>query len=477
MTVLAASTLLLMACDDGDDEGADPTSDTSTDAPTGAVPMVLDYSTTYSDIGALLYLVDHPEVDLRAVTLPATGEASCTDGTRITRSILASIDRADVQVGCGTLVPDGANDWPQEWRDAANSLPGVLLRHVEPAEPIDAVDVLADVLESSAQPVTIVAVGPLTNVAELLERNESYADDIARIVIMGGAVRVDGNVEDAPASEWNLYADPASAAAVVDSGIDIVLVPLDATNRVGWDSTLAARLELLESDTGKVEAQMVHARPPFEGLYLWDETAAVVAVNPEVATLQDMAITVDGDGATAEDVGGTTVRVAVDADRDAVVAEWLRGLNSGVALTFEPLSAQDATYFDAVAAARVDFESVLEGVFTAEDEPTPVEVVDALWSGIASFGDALAAIEPPASLADEHQRLVDAMAALSAIEPQVREAAESSDPADTFAAIDAAFVESGAETLIEDFNEACAVIDGESLRRGGPDVCGSLSND
>ena len=485
MTVLAASALLLIACDDGDEQTgsspgnvADPTSDTTTDAPGGAVPMVLDYSTTYSDIGALLYLVEHPEVDLRAVTLPATGEASCADGTRITRSILASIDRTDVQVGCGTLVPDGANSWPQEWREAANSLPGVLLRHVEPAEPIDAVDLLADVLGSSEEPVTIVAVGPLTNVAALLELDESYADDIARIVIMGGAVRVDGNVADAPAAEWNLYADPASTAAVIASGVEIVLVPLDATNTVGWDPSLIARLDVLESRGGRVEAQMVQARPPFEGLYLWDETAAVVAVNPAVATIEDIGVSVDGDGATSEDAAGTSVRVAVAVDRDAVLAEWLRGLNAGAELTFAPLSPEEASYFAAVAAARGDFEGSLDAVFSESAEPTPTEFVDGLWGSIATFVDALEDIDPPASLASAHQRMIDGLAGLSAIESEVRDAAAAGDQAaDPFAALEAAFVETGADALIADVEEACAVLGDESLRRGGVDVCGSLDDD
>lgn len=134
------------------------------DEPSTPTPVVLDYSPTVSDAGALLYLAAHPEVDLLAVTLPSTGEAECVPGVRITRALLTVAGRGDVPIGCGAAVPaEGRNEWPAEWREAANHFTGVVLPGTGDEEPHDARQLLADVLRNADEPVTVVAVGPLTN--------------------------------------------------------------------------------------------------------------------------------------------------------------------------------------------------------------------------------------------------------------------------------------------------------------------------
>jgi len=88
-TVIALVVATLTGC-----VGDPPSAAPSTESPaTSATPVVLDYSPTHSDIGALLYLASRPDVDLLAVTLPGTGEADCVPGTRNTRQLLA-LERA-----------------------------------------------------------------------------------------------------------------------------------------------------------------------------------------------------------------------------------------------------------------------------------------------------------------------------------------------------------------------------------------------
>lgn len=177
-----------------------------------SIPVLLDYSPTLSDAGALLYLASNPKVELVAVTLPGTGEADCEPGVRTTRSLLSIAGDDDVQVGCGRDVPlIGNRDWPEEWRTEVNKWGAEMLPAVKDSPILDAEQLMADTLAAATTPLTIVAVGPLTNLGVVLAARPELSKQIARIVIMGGAVTVPGNVEKSPAAEWNIYIDPETA--------------------------------------------------------------------------------------------------------------------------------------------------------------------------------------------------------------------------------------------------------------------------
>jgi purine nucleosidase len=92
-----------------------------------------------------------------------------------------------------------------------------------------AVDFLAEKIMASAHPVTLVPVGPLTNIAMLLNSYPDISDQVDRIVLMGGAIGT-GNVT--PAAEFNIYVDPEAADVVMQSGVPIVMAPLDLTHRI-----------------------------------------------------------------------------------------------------------------------------------------------------------------------------------------------------------------------------------------------------
>jgi inosine-uridine nucleoside N-ribohydrolase len=105
----------------------------------------------------------------------------------------------------------------------------------------------------------------LTNLAVTLTEHPELVSRIERVVIMGGAVDVEGNVPDTPRAEWNLYVDPEAARIVVESGVPILLVPLDATNDVPFGRDVVLRLSLLETPTGRAEYQRCRRRPGSTG--------------------------------------------------------------------------------------------------------------------------------------------------------------------------------------------------------------------
>ena len=115
---------------------------------------------------------------------------------------------------------------------------------------------------------TIVALGPLTNLAEALLATPSLADKIARIVIMGGALRVAGNIRELNPriensfAEWNIFCDPYAADVVFQSGAPITLVPLDATNQAPLSDAFVQRLASGPANAGQPVCASGHPALP-----------------------------------------------------------------------------------------------------------------------------------------------------------------------------------------------------------------------
>src|SRR5688572_29731692 len=94
----------------------------------------------------------------------------------------------------------------------------------------DAPDLILELADRLREELVVVALGPLTNLAVALRRGRHALSRVGRIVEMGGALAVPGNVT--PGAEFNFYVDPEAAAAVFEAGLPIDLVPLDVTNQV-----------------------------------------------------------------------------------------------------------------------------------------------------------------------------------------------------------------------------------------------------
>ena len=291
-------------------------------------PVIVDYSPTVSDVGALLYLLSHPGVEVLAITLPVTGEASCELGLEVTLGILALFERDDIPVACDPELPDDAEEWPVEFLAGLESLrsglPAVVGANAD-ARP--AHELIADVAAASDQPVTLYAVAPLTNVARALDRHLDVVGRLDRIVIMGGAVDAPGNVGvDAPApgnvgvtdAEWNFRIDVPAAARVLASGAQITLVPLDATDHVPVPGFWQRDLEGAEqTEPIKYLSSLVEIFPAVTSgfFYLWDELAASVAAGEGLVTTEELNLIVVQEagpsyGSTVRDPSGALVLVA-----------------------------------------------------------------------------------------------------------------------------------------------------------------------
>ena len=440
--------------------------------------VVLDYSPTLSDAGALLYLASNPAVDLLAVTLPGTGEADCEPGTRITHSLLTVAGKGDVAVGCGRDTPlVGDRDWPNEWRAEANHWGDGILPSVE-TEPVrDAEQLLVDTLSGATAPVTVVAVAPLTNLGAVLVDHPELASRIERIVIMGGAVDVPGNVEDAPAAEWNLYVDPEAARRVFAAGVPVTLVPLDATNDVPWSDRLSARLASLDGAAAQTESRLTRSRESLEGLYLWDELAAVVAVRPDVVTFEQRTVAVDASGSIVADPDGATVEVGVGADAAMATDEFVRTLNGGSLPAVAPIDRIELGYLVDMGGASTHFNAAMSRAYATDqsngidDRETAARFVTVFFDAFDALETEATALTPPPSLAEAHGQYLDALAQLLASRADVLAALAEADGATADELLGNTAARTSVIDLMDSVTSACQVIEDYSYLRDGPNVC------
>lgn len=233
---------------------------------------------------------------------------------------------------------------------------GNLERFVEPngrpryPEPTCAIEmrsgpeVILDAADRWGAELTIVALGPLTNLALALQEDPRRLGRAGRIVVMGGAIAVPGNIT--PAAEFNFYVDPEAAAAVLEAGLAIELVPLDVTRRVVLAQTaLTERLRRCSDRVARFILDFtLHGFAFGEereggGIVLHDPLAMAVALDPSMVTLEPLHVVVECEGRLTRGLSladrreipshrkrAATCRVAVDVDAERVLEMVLERL-------------------------------------------------------------------------------------------------------------------------------------------------------
>ncbi len=256
------------------------------------VSLVVDTDLGNDDVLALVFLTGRRDVEIRAVTVSGTGLARCPGGAVRAARILRALGRPNVPVACGRQDPlAGFNGFPVEWRDAAARLGASLPASPGQVSRLAAADLLADAVRRSAGPDILLTLGPLTNVADALRLHPSLRDGIARVVTMGGAVDVPGNIGPGHEhAEYNLWVDPHAAREVLTSGIPVTYVPLDATNDVPVNPLLAREIARRAGPAAAVARQA--QKGLFPGTFYWDPLAAATLVDPAVVATRRMRLAV-----------------------------------------------------------------------------------------------------------------------------------------------------------------------------------------
>jgi inosine-uridine nucleoside N-ribohydrolase len=252
--------------------------------------VLLDCDPGHDDAIALLLALASPEVELLGVTTVA-GNQTLEKTTANALRILEFAGRTDVAVAAGAGRPLVRDPYVARYVHGESGLDGPDLPPAQ-GTPID--EHAVDFLGRNATGATLVAVGPLTNVALMLARYAHARPE--RIVLMGGAIGV-GNVT--PAAEFNIWADPEAAARVFESGIDVTMIGLDVTHQALMTKADADRLRAT-GRTGTLVAELwefynrFHSQTyGFDGSPIHDALALAYAFRPELVTTEHRHVAID----------------------------------------------------------------------------------------------------------------------------------------------------------------------------------------
>jgi inosine-uridine nucleoside N-ribohydrolase len=215
-------------------------------------PVIIDTDMGVDDVIAILYLLKRPDVEIKAITIESTGMAQCEPAFRNISGLLRLMHRENIPVACGRDTPlSGNHQMVMRLRKDSNELAGAAKLLPTTTNPVvrDADKLLITTIMQSTTPVTILAIGPLTNLAQAITKQPTIKKNIRRIYIMGGAVHVPGNlplvdyVTQNNAAEWNIYFDPTAASIVLSANIPLSIIPLDVTNQLPITKDFYQKLE------------------------------------------------------------------------------------------------------------------------------------------------------------------------------------------------------------------------------------------
>ncbi|KAL8491671.1 hypothetical protein ACS0TY_023316 [Phlomoides rotata] len=267
--------------------------------------IIIDTDPGVDDAMAIFVALQSPEVEVIGLTT-IYGNVYTTLATRNALHLLEIAGRTDIPVAEGSHVTV-TKGTKLRIADFIHGTDGLGNQNFPPpkGKPIEqsAVDFLIEQARLYPGKITVVALGPLTNIALAVQADPEFVKNVGQIVLLGGAFSVNGNVN--PAAEANIFGDPDAADIVFTSGADVLAIGINVTHQVVL--TDADRDKLAES-SGKF-AQYIckildvyfsyhHDIYSTKGVFLHDPTTLLAAVNPSLITYVEGAVRVETVGIT-----------------------------------------------------------------------------------------------------------------------------------------------------------------------------------
>ncbi len=257
-------------------------------------------------------LLNSPELDPKLVV---TDGKHTTYRARLAAKLLSACGRQDVPVGIGINKGEktGAqSEWLSDYRLAQYS--GTVFE--------DGVEALVRTIRDSADPITLICVGPVPNLAEALRRAPDIAGK-ARFVGMHGSIRLGYGGSPEPAAEYNVRAAPQALQAVFAAPWDITITPLDTCGLVGLNGQNYQRIRQSSSRTARVVMENYEAwarfhnrgrkriKPEKQSTTLFDTVAIYLGYSQELLKMEDLHVKVTDEGMTVVEAAGPLVHCAM----------------------------------------------------------------------------------------------------------------------------------------------------------------------
>jgi len=270
------------------------------------------------DAMALFFVLNSPELDVLGITTVA-GNKSMNVATADVLKTLELTNNTQIPVYRGAAGPwmHEGTDWDRKghggwWsNDPAPAPPGGFATK-KTAETRGAIDFLVETVAKNPGQVTILAIGPLTNIAMAMRMDTTFARNVKQLVIMGGGIASlpDGGGNHTPNAEFNIYVDPEAAQVVLRSGIPIILSPLNVSRKAKFTKEWYDRIVAVDTPITRIIKDRMGERfqqYPTRTPLMYDQVAAVTLVDPTLMKTVDYYVDVDANPGPSY---GTTVGAA-----------------------------------------------------------------------------------------------------------------------------------------------------------------------
>ena len=279
-----------------------------------SISLIIDTDGGVDDALALIMALNSPQIDLKAITVVA-GNINVNQAAKNVLRVLSIVETNQTPIvakGCEKpLVNHPFNAAGIHGADGLGELHGFLETDgsprypelsIEPSNSENAIDVLLKGAQEYGESLTIVALGPLTNIATALQKDAQTMKKIGRIIIMGGAVKVPGNIS--PSAEFNFFVDPHAAQVVMESGIPLTLVGLDVAMKAPLPREFVeqnlqkhpSKITQFIADCTGIYMGFYRDNEGFHGCYLHDPLALAVAIDPSLVKTQSLYMMVETEG-------------------------------------------------------------------------------------------------------------------------------------------------------------------------------------
>ena len=295
--------------------------------------IIIDTDPGIDDAIALCYALNHPDLEVLALTT-IFGNVATSLATDNALRLCELNNRQNVAVAHGadtplTISPNPVADFVHGKNGFGNiDLPQPELQRAD----LSAAELIVELINNNPDEITLVAVGPLTNLAKALQLSPDIAQNVAEVVIMGGAFHHKGNVTvHAEANFWN---DPHAAQQVLTAAWPVTVHGLDVTYKISFSREYLAALADNAPQTGKFlqnaaefYIEFYKEQYGFEGCCPHDLLALTYITKPELFTLENGALDVTSNGealgkSSIDTTAKTNKFIATDVDSSALLSDY-----------------------------------------------------------------------------------------------------------------------------------------------------------